>query len=133
MITASSARALRTLFAVACALAAPLAPQARAAVPDGVALEARAVRGLIVRLRDAPDHVPSDGSRRSAQAVRSDARWQALLASSGLHGERGLRLEPVGRNAVRVVFDRARSPAVVHAWVRALERQSAVQIGRAHV
>ena len=137
MPTISSDRVLHSLIAVVGALAAAVAPAARAAgaMADsgrGAALAVApptdavpAVRGLIVRLRDAPDHVPAEGleaGRRHAELARSDGRWHALLKSSGLGAERGLRLEPVGRNAWRVVFDQAHSREVVAKWVAALAR-----------
>lgn len=90
-----------------------------------------AVRGLLVRLRAAPAHVdlqPDAATRRRpAAAAREDARWRALLAGSGLGAEPGLRLEPVGRDAWRVVFDRAASPAVVARWTTALAARAEVQ------
>lgn len=142
MPTVSSDRALQTLIAVACVLVAAVAPAGWAAglAPDGgpgfargpaPAADAKpAVRGLIVRLRDAPDHGPAEGpeaGRRRAELARSDGRWHALLKSSGLGAERGLRLEPVGRNAWRVVFDQARSRAVVAKWTAALARSGDVR------
>ncbi len=145
MPTVSIARNCRVLVALACVISAPLGREVRAAAafPDGSAhvavrtgaaappaIASAAVRGLIVRLRDAPDHAAAQGvetNRRRASLARSDARWRALLKSSGLGGEPGLRLEPVGRNAWRIVFDRAHSRADVSKWVTALDRNPDVQ------
>ncbi|MET0383241.1 MAG: S8 family serine peptidase [Burkholderiaceae bacterium] len=92
--------------------------------------DATGVRGLIVRLRDAPSHVAGaggDGERRRAALARSDARWRGLLQASGLANEPGLRLEAVGRDAWRVVFDGGRSRARVEHWVAALAQRPEVR------
>lgn len=157
MLTFERTRWWRVLLAAACVLAAPAGRDALAnPSPTGAAVAAGVpVRGLIVRLRDAPDHAvaahdasalsignadtgtgtgtgttvttSTTGDRRTLAVARSDARWRTLLASSGLGREPGLRLEAVGRNAWRVVFDRGRSPAVVAKWVTALAHSTDVQ------
>jgi serine protease len=115
---ASIFRACAVLLALAgLAAAAPAAPPP-------------AVHGLIVRLQDAPPHAPradeGDTARRHAAVARADDRWRVFLATSGLGAEPGVRLEPVGRDAYRVVFDADRSaPRVAH-WVEALARQPQV-------
>jgi serine protease len=112
-------------------------PPTLAAVPasavDGPAdtTLATPVRGLLVRLRDAPAHAPTAAAeaptgRRRAAVARADARWRALLAASGLGAEPGMRLEPVGRDVYRVVFDDAHSGARVAHWVAVLARRPEV-------
>ncbi len=134
----------RALAACACmlAVAAPADRVARAAslFADGASspfvskspapLDEPAVRGLIVRLRDTPDHAATAAAmpdRRHAALARTGSRWHAVLQSTGLASEPGLRLEPVGRDAWRVVFDAARSRARVAAWATALAQRPEVQ------
>ena len=94
-----------------------------------------AVRGLIVQLNDAPAHrvLAADAGdtektqKRRIALARTDSRWRALLKTTGLGLEPGLRLEPIGRNAFRVVFDQAQSGARVAHWVATLGHQPDVR------
>ena len=112
------------------AVAGPTAfapPPAPAVDATADAVPPAPVRGLIVRLRGAPPHAPSAAEastgRRRAAVARADARWRTVLAASGLGAEPGVRLEPVGRDAWRVVFDGARSAARVAHWSAVLARR----------
>ena len=86
------------------------------------------VRGLIVRLKDAPAHAEArrpaldaggEAAERAARATHA-RRWAALLADTGLGWLPGMRLEPVGRASLRLRPARAWSAAEASRWQRRL-------------
>jgi len=103
---------------VVCGLAAFGAPAS--AVEDAAA---GAVRGYIVRLKDAPAHAhllaaaragPRERALAQAFAERESARWRPLIAEARLEegsSRRAPRLRPVGRDQQWLQYDRPLSRA----------------------
>ena len=96
MIPVSLARALRALIACACAMSSSPGGVANAAVvPAAGSMHADAagpaVHGLIVRLRDAPDHATAAGvghgaaTERRAALAQSDARDRTSTRLNSSH------------------------------------------------
>lgn len=93
-------------------------------------------QGLIVRLKDAPDHArlreqakaASTPASRAAVAARRQlaSRWQTVLQRSGLQSEPGLRLQPVGQASHLLLPGRQLSPAEHARWRAALLAQPEV-------
>lgn len=102
----------------------------------GLAAEPPRSQGLIVRLKEAPDHArlreqakaaATPAARKAAAARRQLAsRWQAVLQHSGLQAETGLRLQPVGQASHLVLPGRPLSPAEYTRWKAALQAQPEV-------
>jgi serine protease len=117
----------------ACALgAAFLGAASLPAAAQSVSADAPALRGLIVRLKDAVPHErltvrAGAAAREQALAVAASdhesARWRRLIAESGLDaapGRRAPALRPVGRDQQVIAFEKSLSRAEAQALVQRL-------------